>query len=67
VVFAACSRQGVLLLDVPLLPALVGALQDVEPLSPALTVYSLAPRADAFPLLAGAVRPAGLDVAAVLV
>jgi hypothetical protein len=67
VVFAACSHQGVLLLDVPLLPALGGALRDVEPLSPELTVYSLVPRADVSPPLAGAARLAGLDVAAALV
>jgi hypothetical protein len=49
---------------VPLLSALGVALGDVEPLSPGPTVYSLVPRADVSPPLAGAARPAGLDVAA---
>ena len=49
----------------PLLSALEGALRDVEPLSPVLMVYLLVPRADVSPPLAGAARPAGLDVAVV--
>jgi hypothetical protein len=63
VAFGVCCPQGVLLSDVPLLPALGVALRDVEPLSPVLTVYLLVPRADVSPPLAGAARPAGLDVA----
>ena len=47
----------------PLLSALGVALRDVEPLSPVLTVYLLVPRAYVSPPLAGAVKPAGLDVA----
>jgi hypothetical protein len=62
--YGACCPQGVLLTDVPLLPALGVALRDVEPISPGLTVYSLVPRAAVSPPLAGAARPAGLDVAA---
>ena len=62
--YGACYPQGVLLTDVPLLPAFGVALRDVESLSPGLTVYSLVPRADVSPPLAGAARPAGLDVAA---
>ena len=66
-VFGVCYPQGVFLTDVPLLPALGMALRDAEPLSPGLTVYSLVPRADVSPPLAGAAMPAGLDVAAALV
>ncbi len=62
--FGACCSQGVLLTDVPLLPALGVALRDADPLSPGLMVYSLVLRADVSPPLAGAVMPAGLDVAA---
>ena len=67
VVCEACYPQGVLLTDVPLLPALGMALRDAEPLSPGMTEYSLVPRADVSPPLAGAALPAGLDVAAALV
>ena len=62
--FGACCSQGVLLTDVPLLPALGVALRDAAPLSPGLMVYSLVPQADVSPPLAGAVMLAGLDVAA---
>ena len=62
--FGACCSQGVLLTAVPLLPALGVALRDADPFSPGLMVYSLVPRADVSPPLAGAVMPAGLDVAA---
>ena len=65
--FGACCPQGVLLIDVSLLPALGVALRDVAPLSPGLTVNSLVPRADVSPPLAGAAMPAGLDAAAALV
>jgi len=67
VAFGACCPQGVLLTDVPLLPALGVALRAAELLSPGLTVYSLVPRADASPALAGAAMLVGLDVAAALV
>jgi hypothetical protein len=65
--FGACCPQGVLLTDGPLLLALGMARRAAEPLSPVLTVYSLVPRADVSPPLAGAARLAGLDVAAALV
>ena len=65
--FGTCCPRGVLLTDVPLLPALAVALRDAEPLSPVLTVYSLVSRADVSPPLAGAAMPVGLDVAAALV
>ena len=67
VVCEACCPQGVLLTDVSLLSVMGMALRDAEPLSPGLTEYSLVPRADVSPPLAGAALPAGLDVAAALV
>ena len=63
-VFGACCPQGILLPDVPLLLGLGVARRDAELLSPVLTVYSLVPRVDVSPPLAGAAMPAGLDVAA---
>ena len=65
--FGTCCPQGVLLTDVPLLPALGRALRAAEPLSLGLTVYSLVLRADVSPRLADAAMPEGLGVAAVLV
>ena len=65
--FGACCPQGVLLTDVPLLPAFGMDRRDAALLSPVLTVDSLVPRADVSPPLAGAGMPAGLDVAAALV
>ena len=62
--FGACCPQGVLLTDVPLLPAFGMAQRDAEALSPVLTVDSLVPRADVSPPLAGAAMPAEWDVAA---
>ena len=62
--FGVCCPQGVLLTDVPLLPALEVVLRDAEPLWPVLTGNSLGHWAGVSPLLAGAAMPAELDVAA---
>jgi hypothetical protein len=66
-VVGVCCCQGLLLTAVPLRPASGVALRDAEALSPGLTVDSLVPQADVSPLLACAVPPAGLAVAAALV